>query len=310
MGGSVVSHEAGWAIDLGTTNTGVARWDAAADQPELVALEAICRRPAAADPLQAPRMVPSAVQLLEAPRLLDRLGAWPPLRRTMFLGRAAVIGRPALDGARGSARPSFVPTFKHAFAEDPLRVIGRVGQRGATARQVARAYLRELLATIKQVTGRRLRELTITVPVSAFETYRAGLQRIGRGLGVRRVRFVDEPVAAALGYGLSLAGERNVLVADLGGGTMHVALVRLAPGTAVAGGAQVLGKQVRPLGGNTVDGWVLEEFCRLVGWPLAGGGEDVETLRFWRRLRWRRRAGSRRRCSSSPRRRSGCCRRG
>ena len=33
-----------WAIDLGTTNTGVARWDAQGDRPRLVELPDICRR--------------------------------------------------------------------------------------------------------------------------------------------------------------------------------------------------------------------------------------------------------------------------
>jgi molecular chaperone DnaK (HSP70) len=56
--------------------------------------------------------------------------------------------------------------------------------------------------------------------VSAFETYRAEVQRLLQGLGVARVRFVDEPVAAALGYGLSLSHERTVLVVDIGGGTI------------------------------------------------------------------------------------------
>ena len=46
--------------------------------------------------------------------------------------------------------------------------------------------------------------------MTAFETYRAEVQAILRRLGVRRVRFVDEPVAAALGYGLSLTEDRTV----------------------------------------------------------------------------------------------------
>jgi len=273
----------GWAVDLGTTNTAVAAWDRAAGEPTLLELPAISRQPDAEDPLQAPRMVPSAVHLVEEPRLADRLGAWPPLRRTLFLGRTAVIGRQALERNRGVARPAFVPTFKHALAEDALRVLARVGRRTFTARQVARAFLRELLAEVKRATGERIRDLTVTVPVSAFETYRAELQQIAQSVGVRRLRFADEPVAAALGYGLSLAHERTVLVVDLGGGTMHVALLRLTPAKAVAGQARVLGKQVRPLGGNTVDGWVLEEFCQRVGWPLAGTPND-DDLRFWRRL--------------------------
>src|SRR6185295_817132 len=116
-----------------------------------------------------------------------------------------------------------------------------------------------------------------------FETYRAEVQQALRQLGVRRVRFVDEPVAAALGYGISLGSDRTVLVADVGGGTMHVVLVRLSPQGAVSGQATVLAKRGRPLGGNAVDGWVLADLCRQMGHDLGEDGED-EVARLWRRL--------------------------
>jgi molecular chaperone DnaK (HSP70) len=274
---------AGWALDLGTTNSAIARWDDATGQPQLVELPAICRSLDRDDPLDAPRMVPSAVHLLEAPGLVDRVGSWPPLARRVFLGRRALIGRPALERNRESAHPAFAPAFKAALCDEATRPLARVGRHAATAREVAQAFLRELLAHVKQATGERVRDLTVTSPVSAFETYRAEVQRILHALGVRRVRFVDEPVAAALGYGLSLSQERTVLVVDIGGGTMHVVLVALSPRGALSGEARVLAKQGRPLGGNAVDGWVLEEACRQAGFPPLEADGDEQT-RFWRRL--------------------------
>ena len=273
----------GWALDLGTTNSGVARWDEEAGQPQLVELAEVCRSAERDDPLEAPRMVPSAVHLVEAPGLLGRLGAWPPLARRVFLGRRALIGRPALERNREAVHPSFVPTFKAALSSESTRALVRLGRRAVNAREVARAFLRELLASVKRATGERIRDLVVTSPVSAFETYRAEVQRLLLGLGVRRVRFVDEPVAAALGYGLSLSRERTVLAVDIGGGTMHVVLVAMSPRGAMGGEARVLAKQGRPLGGNAVDGWVLEEACRLAGYPPPEAEGD-ENARFWRRL--------------------------
>ena len=58
--------------------------------------------------------MPSAVHFLEDPGLLDRLGSWPPLARRFFIGRRALIGRPALERNDGVVHPSFVPTFKPA----------------------------------------------------------------------------------------------------------------------------------------------------------------------------------------------------
>ncbi len=273
----------GWALDLGTTNSGIARWDEAVGQPQLVELPEVCRRPERDDPLEAPRMVPSAVHLLEKPGVLDRLGSWPPLARRVFLGRRALIGRPALERNRDVVHAAFVPTFKAALSSESTRPLARLGRRAVTARAVARAFLRELLVAVKRSTGERIRDLVVTSPVSAFETYRAEVQDLLRGLGVGRVRFVDEPVAAALGYGLSLSHERTVLVVDIGGGTMHVVLVALSPRGAMCGEARVLAKQSRPFGGNAVDGWVLEEACRQAGYPAPDALGDDET-RFWRRL--------------------------
>jgi molecular chaperone DnaK (HSP70) len=272
----------GWALDLGTTNSGVAFWDEATGKPRLIELPAVCRKLDAQDPLEAPRLVPSAVHFLEKPGLVDRLGSWPPLARRFFMGRRALIGRQALVHNEGVAHPSFVPTFKPALSEESLLPLARVGRESVTARDAAYAFLRELLHEVKRATGRRIRDLVVTSPVSAFETYRAEVQQALRRLGVRRVRFVDEPVAAALGYGISLSHERTILVVDVGGGTMHVVLVRLAPQGAVSGEATVLGKRGRPLGGNAVDGWVLTDLCRQMGHDLTQ--DDDEVSRLWRRL--------------------------
>ncbi len=272
----------GWALDLGTTNSGVARWDEALGKPRLVELPEICRKLEATDPLEAPRLVPSAVHFLERLGMVDRLGSWPPLARRFFIGRRALIGRQALERNDGVVHPSFVPTFKPGLSTEALRPLARVGRESLTARDAAQAFLRELLREIKRTTGQRVRDLVVTSPVSAFETYRAEVQQALRQLGVSRVRFVDEPVAAALGYGISLSHERTVLVVDVGGGTMHVVLVRLSPQGAVSGQATVLAKRGRPVGGNAVDGWVLQDLCRQMGHDLTV--EDDEVTRLWRRL--------------------------
>ena len=272
----------GWALDLGTTNSGIARCDETG-QPQLVELPSVCRDPERDDPLEAPRMVPSAVHVLGRAGLLDRIGSWPPLARHVFLGKRALIGQRALERNRDAAHAAFVPTFKAALTSEATRPLARVGRRAVSARQVAGLFLRELLAETKHATGVRIRDLVVTSPVSAFETYRAEVQRLLQDLGVRRVRFVDEPVAAALGYGLSLSNERTVLVVDIGGGTMHVVLVELSPRGSLGGEARVIAKQGRPLGGNAVDGWLLEAACQKAGLPALDVLGD-EAARFWRRL--------------------------
>jgi molecular chaperone DnaK (HSP70) len=271
---------AAWALDLGTTNSALATWDVATGQPQIVELPEVCRRPEGRDPLEAPRMVPTAVHLLDEHGLLARLRHWMPVRRRP---PRALIGRPALERNRDFAHPAFVPAFKLALVGEPTRPLARYRRRPVTARAAAAAFLGELLAEVRRTTGERVREIVVTAPVSAFETYRAEVQQIMQTLGVRRVRFLDEPVAAALGYGIGLSRDRHALVVDVGGGTMHVVLVALSARGALAGEARVLAKKGRFLGGNAVDGWVLEEACRLAGLP-APDPEGDEQARFWRRL--------------------------
>ena len=269
-----------WALDLGTTNSALARWDEATGQPQLVELPGVCRHPDRGEPLEAPRMVPTAVHLLDEAGWLARLGGWVSPGHGP---RRALIGRPALERNRDAAHPAFVPAFKPALVGEPTRPLARRGRRPVSAREVAAAFLAELLAEVRRETGERVRDLVVTAPVSAFETYRAELQQILGRLGVRRVRFLDEPVAAALGYGVGLSRDRRALVVDVGGGTMHAVLVALSARGALAGEARVLAKKGRWMGGNAVDGWVVEEACRLASLPAPEEDGD-EQARFWRRL--------------------------
>ncbi|MEO7793958.1 MAG: Hsp70 family protein [Thermoanaerobaculia bacterium] len=278
-----MSPRKGWALDLGTTNSSVAFWDDTAGQPRLIELRDVCRHAEASDPMAAGRLVPSSVDFDDQPGLLDRVGCWPLVERHAFLGRTARIGRQALERNAAGPRPGFVPTFKPGLSTDPLRPVARQGGEPVTARQAAHRFLRELLREVRATTGERIRDLVVTSPVAVFETYRAEVQRILTRLGVHRVRFLDEPVAAAIGYGLSLAHERTALVVDVGGGTMHVVLARLSPHVASTGKATVLAKSSRPIGGNAVDGWVLEEVCQQVGYDLRRDADD-EVTRLWRRF--------------------------
>jgi molecular chaperone DnaK (HSP70) len=275
----------GWAIDLGNSHTRVARWDREAGTPRLLELPDICRLPGGSEPLAAPRLIPSATEIITPASLATRIGTWPLIRRYWFLGQRAYIGRPALERNLGFARTTFAPAFKPFLDRESLRPIARSPRRAYTARDVARLFMRELLAAIKRKTGVRPRELVLTTPVEAYETYRAELQRISRSLGVKRLQFVDEPVAASLGYGLSLSQERVVLVVDFGAGTLDLALVGLSARGVMEGKANVIAKHGRDLGGNLVDVWLLAELAQELGYPFEPGVEyETEEQVFWRRL--------------------------
>jgi molecular chaperone DnaK (HSP70) len=271
-----------WGLDIGTTNTSLGRWDETSDRPRLIHLPGAVQPTDEQDGTSAPQIIPSATQLLEAPGAWARLSAWGPLSGQVLWGQLALIGQRAIE-QRNPVRPrGFVPSFKGALGKEPLRPLTRLGTRSYSARDVAWHFLRELLGEAKRQTGERIRELTVTVPVDSYESYRAEVSGVLSRLGVRRVRFLDEPVAAAIGYSLATGTRRNVLVVDFGGGTLDVALVKMDPDALTTGHCRVLAKAGRALGGNVVDGWLLEHFCRRLGYPLTEPEDD--DARFWQQL--------------------------
>lgn len=270
-------------MDLGTTNTGVARWDEVGNRPSLLELPAICRQPGGEDHLEAPRLVPSATHAIEDDRFWAKVGRWGIFRKRYFWGRLAHIGRVALEMNDGQTHPNFAASFKPYLAREALRPLARLGNKTLTARDVAYRFIRELLHEVKLATGTRIRDLVVTTPVDAYEAYRAELVDKFKRLGVKRLRFIDEPVAAAIGYGLTINRGRLVLVVDYGGGTLDLALVSLEAKTVQEGTCEVLAKDGRPVGGRLVDQWLLEEFCRRLDYPLTDDPAD-ELTRFWYRL--------------------------
>ncbi|MCB9683262.1 MAG: Hsp70 family protein [Alphaproteobacteria bacterium] len=267
---------AAWAIDLGTSNTAVCRWNDALQRPELVALRAVCRLPDGDDPLQAPRLVPSATHVVDPEDVWSRLGRRPFFRSRFFWGRQAWIGRQAIERNLSAHHPGYVPSFKRWLGRASSAPLARTPERSWMAREVAEAFVRELLAEVHRTTGERITELVLTAPVESFESYRAELAAICRRQGVRSVRFVDEPVAAALGYGLGLSARRRVVVVDFGAGTLDLALVELTARDVELGRCEVIAKAGRPVGGDHVDSWLLDDLCARLGARIPAD-ED-----FWR----------------------------
>lgn len=283
-----------WAIDLGTTNSALAHWDSGVDRPRLVAKFRERRKaPTDLDRLELPSVVPSVLQIREHIPLLTRLSDWGPGRRLAW-GTLADIGQTALDLNMRGLRAGFVPSFKRALMHAPLRPLATVAGRSYDARDATWLFLRELLKSAREAGVALTDTLTLTAPVEAFESYRAELQGVARRLGLRAVKFVDEPVAAALGYGLTVERRRRVLVIDFGGGTLDLALVNLEPRNVELGMCHVVAKAGAAIGGDLVDRWLLDAFWHRLGYGPASNdasgamasiadGMGAET-RVWRHL--------------------------
>lgn len=88
-------------------------------------------------------------------------------------------------------------------------------------KEIAEAYL-----------GYTVSNAVVTVPAYFNDSQRQATKDAGVIAGLNVLRIINEPTAAAIAYGLDkkVAGERNVLIFDLGGGTFDVSLLTIEEG--------------------------------------------------------------------------------
>jgi len=70
----------------------------------------------------------------------------------------------------------------------------------------------------------------ITVPAYFNDSQRKATITSASMAGFKAVRLLNEPTAAAMAYGLFLAGTKLVVVFDFGGGTLDVSLMQIQEG--------------------------------------------------------------------------------
>jgi molecular chaperone DnaK (HSP70) len=250
-----------YAVDFGTSNTVVARWNAATQQPETLAL----------------------------PGFSMYLGTNPPLIPSLVYVEDAVSGKSVIGQAvrdRGldlNTDPRFFRNFKRGIGTDIQGFLPELDGETVRFEQVGQWFLTDIIRQLK-TTDPDLNSLIFTVPVDSFEAYRNWLSQACRSLQVEQVRMLDEPTAAALSYGLT--GGETLLVLDFGGGTLDLSLVQLdrtPSGTKPLGfilkwgkkvlddskqrpkTARVLAKAGQNLGGADIDHWLVDYFAQTQG---------------------------------------------
>ena len=89
----------------------------------------------------------------------------------------------------------------------------------------------------------------VTIPAYFDNNQRQAIKEAGTIAGLDVLRIVNEPTAAAIAYGLDKipGNERNIIVYDLGGGTLDVTLLKTDNGVfeiwAIAGDAHISGEE-------------------------------------------------------------------
>ncbi|ACJ28471.1 Fe-S protein assembly chaperone HscA [Shewanella piezotolerans WP3] len=110
--------------------------------------------------------------------------------------------------------------------------------------QVSADILKPLVERAESTLGGTLEGVVITVPAYFDDAQRQGTKEAAALVGVKVLRLLNEPTAAAIAYGLDSGQEGVIAVYDLGGGTFDISILRLNKGVfevLATGGDSALG---------------------------------------------------------------------
>ncbi|MCO1333823.1 Fe-S protein assembly chaperone HscA [Microbulbifer sp. OS29] len=137
--------------------------------------------------------------------------------------------------------------------------------------QVSAEILKKLAARGREAlygkSGGELDGAVITVPAYFDDAQRQATKDAAQLAGLKVLRLLNEPTAAAVAYGLDKGEERVIAVYDLGGGTFDISILRLSRGVfevLSTGGDTALGGDDFD---RTIAGWIAEQ---------AGVGTDLD----------------------------------
>ncbi|GGW72181.1 chaperone protein DnaK [Streptomyces lucensis JCM 4490] len=98
------------------------------------------------------------------------------------------------------------------------------------AQELSARVLQKLKRDAEAYLGEDVTDAVITVPAYFDDSQRQATKEAGEIAGLKVLRIINEPTAAALAYGLDRGEEQTVLVFDLGGGTFDVSLLEIGEG--------------------------------------------------------------------------------
>lgn len=144
----------------------------------------------------------------------------------------AIVGTEALRNA--IARPDRVVQNAKRNMGNPDKFWDMEGVR-YSPEHVSSLILRKLISAAQEQIG-EISEAVVTVPAQFSDAQRHATIRAGHSAGLEKVEVINEPVAAALCHVLGneglafteLAIDQQLLVYDLGGGTLDLAIVNYA----------------------------------------------------------------------------------
>ena len=196
-------------IDLGTTNSCVAIMEG--DQPKVLINRS------------GSRITPSVVGFTDKGEVLVGQTA---KHQQVTNPKNTVFSAKRFMGRRHSevaGEEKMVPYGITGGAEEYVKI--KVREKEYTPEQVSAFILQDLKKTAEDYLGEAVTEAVITVPAYFNDAQRQATKQAGEIAGLKVLRVLPEPTAAALAYGLNNKKNEKILVFDLGGGTFDVSVL-------------------------------------------------------------------------------------
>ena len=121
------------------------------------------------------------------------------------------------------------PNLPYQFT-DSLSPVMSVASGDVNPVQVSAKILNELKKRAEKTLGGELQGAVVTVPAYFDDAQRQGTKDAAALAGLKVLRLLNEPTAAAVAYGLDSRQEGIIAVYDLGGGTFDISILHLSKG--------------------------------------------------------------------------------
>ena len=208
-------------IDLGTTYSCVGIWQN--ERVEIIAND------------QGNRTTPSYVGFTDAERLIGDAAKNQTAKNpanTIFDAKR-LIGRKFADPIVQKDCKLWPFKVESGADDKPVIVVKYKNEtKKFHAEEISSMVLTKMRETAEQFLGETIKNAVITVPAYFNDNQRQATKDAGSIAGLNVLRIINEPTAAAIAYGLDKkgAGEKHVLIFDLGGGTFDVSLLTIDDG--------------------------------------------------------------------------------
>jgi molecular chaperone DnaK len=250
-------------IDLGTTNSCVAVLEGG--------------EPVVIPNSEGQRTTPSVVAFKPNGEIL--VGA-PAKRQAVTNSENTVFSIKRFMGRRYeevSEEMTMVP-YKVKKASNKLAVV-EINGKEYTPQEISAMILQKMKQTAEDYLGTKVEEAVITVPAYFNDSQRKATKEAGEIAGLKVLRIINEPTAAALAYGLDKKKNEKIAVYDLGGGTFDISILEIGDGVFEVKSTN----GDTHLGGDNFDqriiDWLVEEFKTETGIDLTKDPMAMQRLK-------------------------------